>query len=196
MVMALNDFKSVVKDVARPNRFLVQIVPNPLVFTPPTSGANLLDAAKTAAAGARVLAGNPLNWFYMVKTIDLPSRTLGVLEHKRLGVTRKVAGNPTYEDLTITFLNDTGYVGRSLIDAWHENIFQQASNTRQLDSNYSSGSFILVEHMGPNNLPIAIYKFNDVWPSAINAVTLDTESTDTASEFTVSFTYNNWTRII
>lgn len=195
MVMAIEDFKSVVKDVARPNRFLVQIIPNPSVFQPVGDG-NVLDIAKTAVAGARVLLGNPLAWFFLVKSISLPSRTIGVLEHKRLGVTRKFGGNPSYEPLTVTFLNDSGMVSRSLMDAWHENIIQQSSNMHQQVDRYAQGSTILVEQMGGNNLPISIYKYNDVWPSAIDAAELGTETGDTAQEFSVQFTYNTWTRIL
>jgi hypothetical protein len=194
MVMALEDFKSVVKDVARPNRFLVQILPNPAALLPPPGG-GLFSKVRTGVAGARVVLGDPRSWFFLTKSIDLPSRQVNVLEHKRMGVTRKFAGDPTVEDLNVTFLNDTGYVARSLIDTWHENIVTQNENMRHRAETYSDGSFILVEHMGPNNLPIAIYKFNDVWPSAIDAAQLDQDATDTASEFSVRFSYNTWTRI-
>ena len=195
MVMAIDDFKAQVEDVARPNRFLVQIIPNPSVFETVGDG-NLLDIAKTAVAGARVLLGGPLAWFFLVKGISLPSRAIGVLEHKRLGVTRKFGGNPTYTDLGVTFLNDSGMVSRSLMDSWHENIIQQASNMHQQVNKYAQGSTILVEQMGANNLPISIYKYNDVWPSSIEASELSTDQNDVAQEFTVQFTYNTWTRIL
>lgn len=195
MVMAIDDFKSMVKDVARPNRFLVQIVPNPSVFEP-VGDFNIFDIAKDLVSAGKLLYGDPRKWFFVVKSISLPSRSLDVLEHKRMGVSRKVAGSPSYEDLQITFLNDDSLVARTLIEAWQENIVQQSSNYRQYAYKYAQGSFILVEQMSAKNKPIAIYKFNDVWPKSIDAVELNTESNDAVSELSISFSYNNWTKIL
>lgn len=200
-MISLNDFRSRVKDVARPNRFLVQIVPNPLVFTPVSGGetntfARVLDIAQSAAAATKVATGDQKSWFFLVKTISLPSRSLGQLEHKRMGFTRKVAGDPTYENLSVTFLNDYGYVARSLIDAWSESIAHQDTNLRQDDRKYADGSFIIVQHLGRNEKPIAMYKFNDVWPVSIEAAELNMDNTDQASEFTVQFSYNTYTKML
>jgi len=193
-MIKIDDYKSNVKDVARPNRFAVQIIPNPSVFESTGSG-GLLNNLSSSIQSAKFLMGNPLSLFYVVKAISLPERTLGTLEHKRLGITRKVAGDATYNDLSVTFINETAYSVRSLMDSWHENIVQQSSNFRQLANKYSAGSTILVEHLGQKGYPIAIYKYNDVWPKSIEASELSMESNDVASEFSVTFAFNTWTRI-
>lgn len=192
---SLDAFKSVVKDVARPNRFMVQILPNPSVFE--TVGEDsLMSTVSNIIGGARFLLGNPASLFYLVKQISLPQRSLNTLEHRRLGITRKVAGDATYNELSVTFLNDTSYSIRSLMDMWHENIVHQGSNYRQYANKYAEGSSILVEQIGLKGVPFAIYKYNDVWPKSIEASELSMESNDTLSEFSVTFEYNTWTRIL
>jgi len=193
-MIKIDDYKSTVKDVARPNRFAVQILPNPSVFEP--VGENTLMAnVSNVIAGGKFLLGNPMALFYLVKSISLPERSLSTLEHKRLGITRKVAGDATYNDLSVTFLNDSYYSIRSLMDAWHENIVHQGSNYRQVANKYSEGSTILLEQLSQKGLPIAIYKYNDVWPKSIEASELDMDTDNAASNFTVSFAFNTWTRI-
>jgi len=192
---SLDAFKSVVKDVARPNRFSVQILPNPSVFE--TVGEDsFMSTVSNVIGGARFIFGNPSSLFYLVKQISLPQRSLNTLEHKRLGITRKVAGDATYNELSVTFLNDTSYSIRSLMDMWHENIVHQGSNYRQYANKYAEGSSILVEQIGLKGLPFAIYKYNDIWPKSIEASELSMESNDTLSEFTVTFEFNTWTRIL
>lgn len=193
--MSVDSYKSIVKEVARPNRFMVQVLPNPSVFESVGQDHLLADAANIIQ-GARFLLGNPLSLFTLVKQITLPERTLGLLEHKRMGATRKVAGDPTYNELSVTFLNDTSYSIRSLMDAWHENIVHQSSNYRQVANKYAEGSTILVEKLGLKGIPFAIYKYNDVWPKSIEASELSMDLNDTLSEFTVTFAFNTWTRII
>jgi len=194
-MISLDAYKSIVKDVARPNRFLAQIIPNPSVFEDVGSD-TLLSDVSNVIAGARFILGNPMSWFYLVKEISLPERTFSTLEHRRLGVTRKVAGDPSYNELSVTFLNDTSYSIRSLIDAWHENIIHQGSNYRQYANKYSEGSTIILEKLGLKGIPFAAYKFNDVWPKSIEASQLSMESDDTLSEFTVTFEFNTWTRLV
>jgi len=195
MSLTLGDFKSTIVDVARPNRFGVLVLPNPSVFEPVGEDPLIANIANVIQ-GARFLLGNPKAVYYLAKMITIPERTFGTLEHKRLGATRKVAGDPTYNTVDITFLNDTSYSTRTLIDAWHENIIHQGSNYRQYANKYAEGSTIIVEKLGLKGVPFAIYKYNDVWPKSINAETLAMDSNDTLSEFTVSFEYNTWTRII
>jgi len=192
---SLDAFKSVVQDVARPNRFNVQILPNPSVLE--TVGENtFLSSVSNTIASGRFLFGNPASLFYLVKQISLPERTLNTLEHKRMGVIRKVAGDASYNELSVTFLNDTSYSIRSLMDMWHENIVHQGSNYRQYANKYAEGSTILVEQIGLKGIPFAIYKYNDVWPKTIEASELSMESNDTLSEFIVTFAFNTWTRIL
>ncbi len=195
MSIKIDDFRAVVTNVARPNRFLVYIIPNPSVFESVGDDSIIANIA-TGIQGARFLLGNPKSLHYLVKSITIPSRSFGTLEHKRMGATRKVAGDPSYEDLTVTFLNDTSYSIRSLMDTWHENIIHQNSNYRQLANKYAQGSTIIVEKIGLKGIPFAIYKYNDVWIKAIEPSELTQEVNDTLSEFQVVFAYNNWSRVI
>ncbi len=192
---SLDAFKSVVKDVARPNRFSVQILPNPSVFES-VGEDSLMSTISNVIGGARFLLGNPASLFYLVKQIGLPQRSLNTLEHKRMGVTRKVAGDASYNELSVTFLNDTSYSIRSLMDMWHENIVHQGSNYRQYANKYAEGSSILVEQIGLKGVPFVVYKYNDVWPKSIETSELSMESNDTLSEFTVTFEFNTWTKIL
>ncbi len=168
MGIALNDFKAKVGDVARPNRFLFS-------FASPVSGAD----AETMS--------------YLCKGAQLPSKTIGEIILNWQGMQNKIAGDPTFEDITLTFINDYKQAGRKTIEDWMKYIADQASNDREAQGNYKVDA--TVQLLGRKGDVIAAFKMFGVWPKQLDAVDLNSETTDAMSEFGCSFGMDYWERV-
>ena len=94
----INDFKaSFTKDVARTNRFDVEI-PVPLTLIPYVSSARSL--------------------IYRCETAQFPGRTFATTEQKTYGPIEKFPYLNTYNDLDLTFIVDDDMSQKVFFDAW------------------------------------------------------------------------------
>ena len=168
MGIALNDFKAKVADVARPNRFLFS-------FASPVSGAD----AETIS--------------YLCKGAQLPAKTVGEIILNWQGMQNKIAGDPTFDDLTLTFINDYEQAGRKTFEDWMKYVVDQSTNDREAQGDYKVDA--TVQLLGRKGDIIATFKMFGVWPKQLDAVDLNSESTDTMSEFGVSLGMDYWERV-
>jgi hypothetical protein len=171
---------------------MVQIIPNPSALIPPSAGGPSITSLVTSIVS--IATGDPASWVYAVKGIQLPGRSLGELTHKRMGITRKIAGDPTYDDLAVTFLAASTDVIGGVLKTWHDNIAGGATNARH-DMSDTEGGTVIVEALNGKGVPAAIWKFEDAWPKVIDPVELNMDSNDTALEYSVQFAYTHWQRI-
>jgi hypothetical protein len=166
----ITDFKSRISDVARPNRFFMSVVGNGL------------------PAG---------NWqddmSYMCKSVSLPSRTIGNIELNWQGMKAKIAGDPTFEDITLTFINEYSWRAKNFFETWIETISNMASNNRTAHGNYKCQ--IQLEQLGRSDADIlAVYVLDGAFPVSMDAIELSQESNDTAMEFSVTLAYDIYKR--
>jgi len=168
MGIALTDFKAKVQDVARTNRFL-------FTFASPVSG------------------GDSETMSYLCKGAQLPSKTIGEIILNWQGMQNKIAGDPTFDDLSLTFINDYDQVGRKTFEDWMKYIDDQTSNEREAQGDYKIDC--TVQLLGRKGEVIAEFKMFGVWPKQLDAVDLNSESSDTMSEFGVTLGMDYWERI-
>jgi hypothetical protein len=159
----LTDFKAAVQDAARPNRFLVQMS-GPWDEQMP----------------------------YLVKTASLPNRTIGNIELNWQGMKAKIAGDPTFDDISMTFINDYDWNIKNFIEKWIEDIAQMATNERTDHANYKGD--ITMMQLGRTGEVIASYTLIGAFPISMDTVELSQDSSDTVEECTVSFTYDYFFR--
>lgn len=160
----LEKFKSQLLDGARPNRFWVTI-------DGPQAGASW---------------DEPLSFF--VKTFSLPARTVGEIVLNFQGMQTKIAGDPTYDDLTMTLHNDYGLKAKQYFEDWIEGFItvgQDGENTRLDPAGYKSD--ITVQQLGRAGEVLRAYKIVGAYPKQMDAIELSHESTDTFSELNISF---------
>ena len=167
MPITLSDFKSNVKDVARPNRFMFKF--------------NSLRAG-----------GDPVKMTYLCKSSQIPGKNIGEVILNWQGMQNKIAGDPTFDDLTLTFLNDYDQSGRDTFEKWMKKIDDQTTNVRTEQEEYKEDCTL--EHLGRGGEVIASFKMIGVWPKTIDPVDLDQETMDTPSEFNVTLSMDYWER--
>src|SRR6056300_443409 len=166
MAFNINQFKSeLVGGGARPTLFQVQIT-NPIE---PAADLKLPFMAKTAA---------------------LPGSTLGSTIVPYFGRQVKYAGDRTFEDWTITVINDEDFLVRNAMEAWSNAINSHDANTRALPQNYKSNG--IITQFGKDGSSLRSYIFEGMFPISVEGIAMDWSATDTIEEFTVTFQYDLW----
>lgn len=169
--ITFNDFRSNVREVARPNRFLLTIP------TPPTgiTGFNFDD-----------------QMVYHVRSASLPPRALGDITNLLwFGLNTKLAGDPTYDDYAISFLNNVDWKVKNLFEKWVDGIASPVTNERLSHGDYKA--VLKLEQIGRTNEVIATYYIHGAYPKSLDAVELAQETVDAIEDFTVNFSIDYWT---
>lgn len=131
---------------------------------------------------------------FLVKAASLPALNSGTIEVPYMGRKVKLAGDPTYEEWTVTVINDNDFLIRDSIIAWYRAIHPVVDNTTQFASTSPAlyKSQALVRQLDLNDNVVKTVNFDGIFPSAVSSIELSWESTDVIEEFTVTFQYDWW----
>ena len=166
MVFSINQFKSeLVGGGARPSLFQVQIT-NPIL----------------GVADFKVP--------FMVKTATLPSSNLGTYVVPYFGRDIKYAGDRTFEDWSVTIINDEDFAIRNAMEAWSNAINSHITNTRSLPQQYKSDA--IITQYGKDVQTLRIYNFEGIHPITIASIPMAWETKDQIEDFEVTFQYDLW----
>lgn len=164
----LESFKSNLLDLARPNRFLVRIEEEENTF------------------------GFEDDDWYFVKTASIPGKTMGEIELNWVGHKYKIAGDPTFNDVTITFWNNEEEDGvetvRDKFIKWFSTTSDDPNNVRETHNKYKCTVYI--QQLNGQNAIMKTYKLMFAHPKEMSDIELSMESTDAAEDFTVVFSYS------
>lgn len=138
------------------------------------------------------IQGLPEKLKFLCKIAQLPGRTISPIEVPYAGHTVKIAGDNTFEDLTVTIQLDTDFVIKTEIEEWMENIRNADSSGGQEPNAYKKEATII--QYDDNDAEIAIYGFFGLWPTTMDPVELGFDQKDTIEEFGVTFAYDYWKR--
>jgi hypothetical protein len=169
----LEKFKGQVKDIARPNRFAVTINDPP--------------------GGMATWQEEPIG--FTVKTFSLPAREIGEIIVNFQGMQTKIAGDPTYPDVTMTLHNEYDWGVKDFFESWLEGISlteTEGTNTRSAPADYKTT--IKVEQLGRDGDTLATYVLVGAFPKTMDAIELSHESTDSIEELSISFGYDYFFR--
>jgi hypothetical protein len=163
MGIRIEDFKSALKNGYRPNLYQMEVI------------------------------GMPEKFVFLCKATQLPGKNIGIVEAPYLGMKAKIAGDVTYEDLSVTVIMDTDFAVRTAIEQWMQTIKANEAALGLDTALYKRiGTVIALDN---DNNEIAEYQFIGMWPSSIAPVDLSYETNDTLAEYVITFTYDYWARI-
>jgi hypothetical protein len=166
MPFNINEFKSqLVGGGARPSLFEVQIT-NPII----------------GVADFKVP--------FMVKTAAIPASTVGSFTVPYFGRQVKMAGDRTFDDWTVTIINDEDFAIRNAMEAWLNSINSHISNTRALPIDYKAQAQIT--QFGKDGAFLREYTFEGLYPLTISEIATGWDQVDSIEEFTVTFQYDLW----
>lgn len=140
---------------------------------------------------------------FLVKAANLPASTLGVIDVPFRGRNLKMAGDRTFDPWTITVINDTDFSIRTAFERWmnlinkHEDAagktnpvdYQKDMYVKQFGRGRAGGSVPTTETAIP---VLKSYQFYGTFPTAISAIDLSYDSSDTIEEFTVDLQVQWW----
>ena len=186
----LRDFKSkLAGGGARPNLFEASI------NSFPTAIQDAWDNSSEAEGGA---------FKFLCKSTALPASNLGSIEIPFRGRTLKVAGDRTFDDWTVTIINDEDFRLRTAFERW-SNVMSRLDDATGVTNptSYMTDAFIQQLGRGPeagaasnnggNSSVLRSYKFFDVFPVTVGEIALSYDTTDALEEFDVTFRYQYFT---
>ena len=159
--------------------------------------ANLFDVTMTGptAAGLTISEMN-----YSCKGASIPPMTVGVVEVPYFGRVVKVPGNKTFDNWTVTIINDEEFLIRNAMEKWIAAMGTHEGNIATIGNTFGAGGGTLfgqatVQHYskGGGALSQAKYNFVNIFPVSIGEIALGWDTNDAIEEFTVEFAYDYWT---
>lgn len=129
---------------------------------------------------------------FMVRAAQIPSSSLGVIQVPYFGRKIKLAGDRTFDQWTVTVINDEDFLIRNALEEWSNAINALQVNTSRALTPLAYKAQAIVTQFSKVGLPIRQYRFNGLFPSEISPIELDWNNTDAIEEFQVTFQYDWW----
>lgn len=133
---------------------------------------------------------------FYIKGAQIPAKSIARVDMRYMNNIIPVAGETaTFEDWTVTVINDVNYGIRSELEQWMDAI---KTNDRTLGANNQTEYFSIanVTQVLPDGNDSAItYELHNIWPSNLAQIDLSYDSQDTVQEYSVTFTYSHWQRV-
>ena len=173
MAFNINEFRSQMQgDGARPNLFEVSM-PFPAFALPGNAQQKVT---------------------FMCKTAQLPGSTVNTVPVQYFGRELKFAGNRTFQDWTISVINDEDFVVRNAFERWMNGLNSHSLNVRNPAAATPLGYTVDagVTQYGKGGNTLKKYKFIGVFPTDLSPIDVDWGSNDTIEEFTVTLSYQWW----
>ena len=161
--------------------------------------ANLFDVTISGGgATANLLATGVAEFIFSCKAANIPAMAVGVVEVPYFGRVVKVPGNKTFDNWSVTIINDEGFLVRNGMEKWvasmgtHIGNVQSAASSALTSALYGNAT---VQHYGKQGAAdkIASYNFVNIFPISVSEITLGWGENDTIEEFAVEFAYDYWT---
>ena len=154
-----------------------------------------IDANLMSAAGVK-------EFTFACKAAAIPPMAVGVVEVPYFGRVVKVPGNKTFDNWSVTIINDEGFAIRSGFEKWvasmgtHIGNVQSAASSALTSALFGQAEVRHYAKSGPSGdspVSIATYKFQNIFPVTMSEITLGWDANDAIEEFTVEFAYDYWT---
>lgn len=157
---------------ARPNLYNV-------LLTFPPAVANSLSSVKAA---------------FTCRAASLPASNLGMAVVPFMGRQVKLAGDKTFDDWTITIINDTDFSVRDSFERWMDYINGHVSNVAARGwgnpTNYFANAEVV--QLDREDREVKSYFFEGIFPINVSEIQLGYDQNDMVEEFTVTFAVNYW----
>lgn len=128
----------------------------------------------------------PDQFSFMAKATSLPGTNQGVIEVPYMGRTYKIPGDKTFNEWSITVMDDEGLPIRQFFEAWSDKINSNKDNITSDVNPFNHMSDCTIEALTKDGNVSATYKMHGVWVSSIGEVAMAWDSNDSIAEFDVT----------
>ena len=134
-------------------------------------------------------------WTFVCKIAAIPASTMTAVEVPYFGRQVKVPGNRTFDNLSVTVINDENFFVRNGLEQWMARMNGHESNEQTVAPNDLLARMEVV-HFGKEGDDVTIgdgtWTFENIFPVSLGEIALDWGSNDTIEEYTVEFAYDYW----
>jgi len=132
---------------------------------------------------------------FFCKSAQIPNKTVNKIEMRYLNNIIPVAGETaTFQDWSVTVVNDVNYGIRTELERWMESIKNNARTNGATNQSQYYGQAVVTQILQDGNDSNVAYDFYNIWPSDLSTIELGFDSMDTVQEYTVTFVYTHWER--
>jgi hypothetical protein len=128
---------------------------------------------------------------FLCKGAQLPQSTTALTTLNFRGRELKLAGDRTFEDWTVTILNDTDFSVRDAMERWMNGINAHSANTG-LTNPVDYQSDLIVEQLDRDESVVKKYTFRGAFPTTMGEIELSYDEKDQVETFPVTFAYQYW----
>ena len=128
---------------------------------------------------------------FLCKTAQLPVSEMALVNVPFRGRQLKIAGDRTFQNWTVTIINDTDFSVRDSLERWMNGINSHAANTG-LSNPVDYEADLSVDQLDRNGDVLKTYNFRGCFPVNVGEIALSYETNDAVEEFTVEFAIQYW----
>lgn len=133
----------------------------------------------------------------LCKSAGIPAANLGTIEIPFRGRVVKIAGDRTFDNWSVTFINDANFKVRAFMERWLETMNSHQGNTSDLflpnpGSGYTADLKVKQLERDNSSTVIREYVFKDAFPTSVSQIDLAYDANDQIEDFTVDFQYQYW----
>lgn len=140
---------------------------------------------------------------FLVKAAALPASNIAPISVPFRGRTLKIAGDRTFDEWTVTVINDTDFAIRSSMERWMNSIAKVSDNSGLTNPEdyikdlkiYQLGRAEVAQNTQASETDMPIlrtYKFHGCFPTNVSQLDLSYDQSDALEEFTVTFQVQWW----
>ena len=140
---------------------------------------------------------------FLVKAASLPASNIAPISVPFRGRQLKIAGDRTFDEWTITVINDTDFAIRGSFERWMNSMSKVSDNAGNINpEDYTKDAYVYQlgragvdagSQSSQANMPILrTYKFYSVFPTNVSQIDLSYDSSDAVEEFTVTLQVQWW----
>jgi hypothetical protein len=134
----------------------------------------------------------------LCKAASIPPANIAPLAVNYAGRAYKWNGFRTYDNWTVTVINDENFSARNKMMQWMRDMagelngLRDATHGDQLSGTGWKDGDATVKQLSTTGEPMQTYKFDYLWPTEIAGIPVDWSS-DAIQEYTITFAYDYWT---
>jgi len=134
---------------------------------------------------------------FVCRTGEIPESTIASIDVPYFGRKIKVAGERTFNDWSVTIMNDEDFSVRAMFEKWSNALNRLVANVRDANiaaENYKTNMEVI--QFSKDGSKLRSYEFVGAFPTSIGNIGLDWDSASQIQTFSVSFAYDYWLPLI
>jgi len=128
---------------------------------------------------------------FLCKGAQIPSSVIAPIMVPFRGRQLQLAGDRTFEPISLTVINDVDFVVRGAFERWMNGINEHSNNTG-LANPVDYEADVIIEQLNKAGVVTKTYNVRGAFPTNVSAIDVNYDSENTLSEFTVELQVQYW----